>query len=120
MIRGQVEIFNLAGATRRADAILERESFFLKDGRYTWMFVGAKDGGVLGSMITGNGRSICAFKARGYDDVHNLMKTDRGCPGDKQIEVLFGEAHLIPRGDLERIKRDLTEMGINVRLYREK
>jgi len=31
--------------------------------------------------------------------VCNLVKNDRGRPGNKQGEVLIGEAHLIPRAD---------------------
>jgi len=120
MARGHVEVFNLSGAPRRADAILERVEFFLKDGRYTWTFMGTSEAGVLGNMTTSDRKSVCAFNARSCDDVCNLVKSDRGKPADKQGEVLIGEAHLIPRGDLERIKHDLTGMGINVRLYKER
>ena len=120
MARGHVEVFNLSSAPRRADAILERSEYFQKNGRYTWIFMGSKSGGVLGLMPTSVGARVSAFKARCYSDVYNLVKNDRGRPGNKQGEVLIGEAHLIPRDDLERIKRDLTEAGVNVRLYKEK
>ena len=119
MARGHVEVFNLSDAPRRADAILERGRFFFENGNYVWTFVGSREEGVLGAMTTSNGMDICAFRARCYSDVIDLVKNDRGKPAGKPGEVVIGEAHLVPNDDLERAIRDLTEMGINVRLYRE-
>ena len=120
MSRGSVEIFSFGDASRRADAIFEDSSRFIEEKRYVWTFMGTIDNlGGLGAMQTSEGKIISAFKARSYHDVCNLIKGDNQWLANDSAEALIGEAHLLTEEDLEKIKLDLTAMGINVRLYRE-
>lgn len=117
MIRGRVEIHNLLDVTKRADAIFEKSQCFLRDKSFFWMFMGTTDEDYMGAMETSSGIIFEALKVRDCLEIVKLISADKHRIVSGSTEALIGEAHLLP--DIDKIKRELTDMGINVRFFQE-